>query len=359
MALWQNNSGEIIVGSDGKAIECDHCPCSGASCADPTLVCNSKGKSFSKCGEINPATSPADYKKYKTIKYCDGSGNNKTTKIYSINSETGACSSSTSSVKDATCCSPFIGFGNPADGKWYANKTLIETWVDNPVHVPPPHGGYTIHTAVGNRTSTYTVSNDCEAECTVSGTIVHSYFELDGGGEAFAPTITAINCANENDGTYTDEYGTHTVGFSNSTPDTISESYTGLIGSPDSYDNEDTTDDLKTRTLAAIDDDSTWADGGCYSFAHLDSTETSYSATKLIYHFDFTVPASKYYKITWDEVFTPESGSPTVTHKSWTFDDTGSTVGAPESSPDYTIDVPSSNGTTTIENIVISCLRPS
>ena len=123
-----------------------------------------------------------------------------------------------------------------------------------------------------------------------------------------------------------------------------------------SYDNEYLTSTLKSNVSAGLLTDTVPV---CYAHANLDSTETSYSATSLTYHFDFTVPSSKYYKITWDEVFTPDTGTPTTTPMSWTFNDLGATVGATESSPDNTIAVPSSNGITTIDNIVISCLRPS
>jgi hypothetical protein len=85
-----------------------------------------------------------------------------------------------------------------------------------------------------------------------------------------------------------------------------------------------------------------------------------------IYWFTFTAPISRArpnpcYHITWKERFTPTTGSPVDIPKSWTWDgeipegyDPADGETWPRS-PDFTVPIPTTNGITTVEEIVVSC----
>lgn len=129
---------------------------------------------------------------------------------------------------------------------------------------------------------------------------------------------------------------------------------------------------LKSYTVSALpayDDD--WNDTAG-SFANLSTDELTYTIRESRYRFRFKIPKVGFglcYKLTWVERFTPEGGGAVTDTPRCTIWD-GSTPGGynpeddatwpvlPSDSPFYfELPVPSSDGTTTVEDVVAECLR--
>jgi hypothetical protein len=88
----------------------------------------------------------------------------------------------------------------------------------------------------------------------------------------------------------------------------------------------------------------------------------TYSILESKYYFAFQTPPNGYYKLTWDETFTPDGGgAPTSTPRTFTWDGTtpsGYNVADPTTwpvTPTLEVDPPASNGTITITNLVVAC----
>jgi hypothetical protein len=116
---------------------------------------------------------------------------------------------------------------------------------------------------------------------------------------------------------------------------------------------EYTTSDLETDVTNAIPAFSGSFSSGSCTGAFYDKTSDEFTITKRKMQYKFTFSSISGYscfKITWNETFTPEGGgSSTSTAKSYLWN------GTDTETPVYTIDVPVSQGTTTITNVVQSC----
>lgn len=129
---------------------------------------------------------------------------------------------------------------------------------------------------------------------------------------------------------------------------------------------EYTTDDLKAYAVASLSPYSDYSVSGCsvLAAASLASDELSYNIQAGKYKIAFQIPKvgnGSCYKITWNETFTPDTGSPVVTAKSYTWD--GSIPSGYDStdnttwptSDEHTVDVPSSNGSVSVTDLVAVC----
>jgi hypothetical protein len=130
------------------------------------------------------------------------------------------------------------------------------------------------------------------------------------------------------------------------------------------YSLEYTTADLKAAALAALPADYPNTTPG--SYFNLTADELTNAIREAVLWFTFPAPVSRgrpnpCYQITWKERFTPTTGSPVDTPKSWTWDGEIPEGYDPEDeetwprSPDFTVPIPTANGTTTVEDVEFSC----
>lgn len=132
---------------------------------------------------------------------------------------------------------------------------------------------------------------------------------------------------------------------------------------------EDTTDDLKTRTQAALPEfDDDWNDTAG-SYYELTEDETTNSIRESRYRFRFQIPKvgrGTCYKITWVERFTPEEGDPVDTERCAIWDEDVPEGYDPDDSetwpvigdgtnPYFELAIPESNGTVTVVEVEAVC----
>ena len=348
------------------------CGCCG-DCSAPALVCQSWSASKSKrglCGFVK------DGIYYRLHSACGGGGVITTT--YTVDELTGECGSSDSlPSENIGCC----GGGNSItydDWSYYCedNGTKHSTSFNmyDPESLPYSVASQTLGSQNGNTSYSRTKNADCSVTDSYNGSIVfvpasyttkppypHTYYSGYSGTMTITGGVTTYSedfcyyLAGTSSPTYDEYFPTSPRNYGNceTEVDSAIPAYVETYSNPDAGES---TGDLKSRTVASLP--SSPNGSSCSAYAHLPLDESSYSITKFSYSFSFIVPASKYYKITWDEVFTPDSGSPSTTPKSWIFDDPTVTVGASRNSSSNIIPPPASNGTTTIENIVVLCIRP-
>ena len=121
---------------------------------------------------------------------------------------------------------------------------------------------------------------------------------------------------------------------------------------------------LVSKTVAALPP--TFPNTTSGSYYNLTTDGRTLSIRESVYWISFPVPTNRKrpnlcYNITWDEVFYPDVGSPTITNKNWEWDGTIPGDYNPldpltwPKTPEYTISIPTSNGTTTVTNVVATC----
>jgi hypothetical protein len=193
-------------------------------------------------------------------------------------------------------------------------------------------------------------------------------YTVDGSGNCTGPTYT---CSGSETTTTTGCSATTTLNADctysgGACPATCNPTYT-VSGS---FTNEYATAELQSNTVTSLPD---WGDlstfspgsGGELASAELNSDGSSYSIMESKYQWAHPVPPLGYYKLTWDEVFTPDSGGPVSTPKSYVWD--GTTPGGYNPSDNTTwptssifeVDYPSSNGSISMANLGVSCIPSS
>lgn len=151
---------------------------------------------------------------------------------------------------------------------------------------------------------------------------------------------------------YTESFTATTHTFTGTNTCTLIGCYTVASGSvTETLSNEFTTALLDSDVTAALPSFSGAFSAGSPSASYDKSTdEVTISKSKAEYKFTLPSISTPCYKLTWIERFTPEGGgSPTDTAKSYLWDGVSTETGV------YTLDVPGSEGTTTIVSIVASC----
>jgi hypothetical protein len=122
---------------------------------------------------------------------------------------------------------------------------------------------------------------------------------------------------------------------------------------------ETLSDEYTTAQLISDVDAAIPAFSGAFSTgsgtAFFDVTTDELTATKRALEYKFALPALvalgyTTYRLDWVERFTPEGGSPTDTAKFYNWDGSATETGV------YTVSAPSTQGTTSIVNVVASCL---
>lgn len=236
-------------------------------------------------------------------------------------------------------------------------------------YVSTPPKIYRTSTLGGTQTARQTSSG-----CTICNSLISYVF-------SGSSTYTRLSCSvTDSRQVVVYEYATNCSTLTNT--NTLTASDVGLLGFTDSYtstvhtstgpgcvagtpeydfigtatntlSNEYTTSDLSDDVSTNLPYFSgPFSDAYCTG-AYYDISSDELTITKRKMEYKFTLPSlSGYscYKLTWDEVFTPEGGgSTTVTSKSylWNGTDTETSV--------YTINVPANQGTTVVSNITASC----
>lgn len=151
----------------------------------------------------------------------------------------------------------------------------------------------------------------------------------------------------------------------------ISESFTSIThtisGDGVCYSDSDTTgtayavnsSEYTTSTLLANVAASLPAFSGAYhtynpasDYAYYDLSTDEITATETKMQYRFALPnltGYTCYRISWSEKFVPESGSTVYTSLSYTWDGSATYAGP------YTINVPTTQGTTTVVSVAVSC----
>ncbi len=227
----------------------------------------------------------------------------------------------------------------------------------------PPYTGYSVSLLSTGVQDNYSAIGDCSAPVSFTSTsplgnasLGGNYYFVDAGSSTLAFASVAVGPP-----TYTNAT-TATWGPGSCTSEIVTTSLS------DEY----LTSALKTNTVAALpayDDD--WNDTAG-SYANLSTDEITYSIRESRYRFRFKIPKVGFgtcYKLTWIERFTPEAGgSPTDTPRCIIWDgvtpsgydpDTPSTypILGDGTNPYFSVPIPTSDGTTTVENVVAECLR--
>lgn len=140
------------------------------------------------------------------------------------------------------------------------------------------------------------------------------------------------------------------------------EKVTGTV--TETKSDEYTTFQLITNTEAALPDwDDDWDDTPG-SYRNLTTNELTLSIREAKYRFRFKISkvgSGRCYRIEWVERFTPETGDPVDTEKSFQWDGVTPDGYNPNDSAtwpisdEFTISVPDTNGTTTVEDVVSFC----
>jgi hypothetical protein len=133
-----------------------------------------------------------------------------------------------------------------------------------------------------------------------------------------------------------------------------SNPYSTMTGSAvETLSNEYTTALLISDAIAAATSFTSFATGtvGVTAIASYDLTTDEATATVKQGEYYFELPSlgdATCYKLEWNETFTPESGSPTTTARSYLWD------GIETDSPTHSISIPGTQGTWTITDLVAS-----
>lgn len=301
---------------------------------------------------------------------CPGCSEGKA--LVEFNEGSGLCEYEASST--VNCCS---GFLNPLDGKYYAKKTVVwncirdftyeveeglcaptfyEHYESTEVHEIDDDCNETVsYSGSSSRHEESYPDDDCE-----SGLDVYDCSSIQDADGTWSGSFTYTSESNPEDNDSGDVEGQF-CGFCDDEPsgdgvvintyirEEAVATYENEIIPPESE--EETTAQLIARTVAALPEE---PDGeGCVASRDLSEDETSFTIEKFRYRFGFTPPASGHWHLAWVERFTPEGGgSPTDTPMSFDWDEV--TTGA-QFTDWFDVDVPATDGETTIEDIVATC----
>lgn len=281
------------------------------------------------------------------------------------------------------------GFLNPSDGKYYFNWNSVTSYTGNCTTDPAYPPGYT-STASWSEVTTTTRTSTCAGITTTCSFVGSSSQHTDSGASPpFAGSVLIWEASSNLTGTSTGTSCSSSVGTSSGTvtfphfdgtPDEVYSlgyrtEYDGDISlscirtgptTVDTFTSEYSTSTLESDTVSALPAWGTMPGfGGGYpshlASAELSSTEATYSILQSKYQFAHPVPPNATYKLTWVERFTPDTGSPTDTPKSYTWDGTVPSGYASSNSSTwpkttiFEVDQPSSNGSVSIHNLAVDC----
>ncbi len=217
---------------------------------------------------------------------------------------------------DLNCCGGFI---NPDNGLRYSIRTTVRTTTGMTSSLEFEGACSNLSTVIE------TIGSDCSVSSSSSssdsynitqrsnnslGDLVETVISIgscvDGVGSWSVETIIAMDSTSTTVTGTTSERacaGCGLMPWAASTTEVVT--YSGPITPP--ADNDESTDHLKTRTIAALPAwPDTW-DGPSSAFADLSDDETSYTIRRAKYKFKVTIPPGGYIKITWKVGGTPQS----------------------------------------------------
>ncbi len=221
----------------------------------------------------------------------------------------------------------------------------------------------------GSMTYTETHTYDrstCALTCTASGSsdVSGSFTPEEGGGMPKSLSISgnAVGCGQW---VMSDGSGSPAVGCRGwcLQADPLATS-TDTSSSSTSYSSEYTDEMLQADVVGALGDWPNLALGNDHDLiASAELISGSYSVLEGKYQWKHPLPPGGYYKITWDEVFTPDlGGAPTTTPQTYTWDGTKPPAYDPTDATTWPgsdvreVDFPMENGDVTLANVVISCI---